>query len=182
MEVWKDIINYEGLYQISNLGNLRSVDRVVAGKNNTTRRVKGCIIKPFCFKGYSCVKLSKNNKTKHFKLHRLVILCFNYVDDYQNFDVNHLDGNKQNNLLTNLEWCSRLENIVHAVKIGLNSQSISIEAFKNENVYSSESIASLARILFKLENPKCKEKTFINNVQRAVLTQGEYYGYVFKKR
>ena len=61
----------------------------------------------------------KDGSQKSFFRHRLVMICFNKVDNYKNLQVNHIDGNKQNNTLNNLEWCTNQENRIHAVKLGL---------------------------------------------------------------
>lgn len=66
----------------------------------------------------NCLVL-KNGKTKFFFRHRLVLICFDYRKDYKNWQVNHLDGNKENNSLENLEWCTNQENRIHAVRLGL---------------------------------------------------------------
>ena len=63
----------------------------------------------------------KNGKSKHYFRHRLVMICFKYRDDYKQMQVNHIDGNKINNSLDNLEWCTNQENRIHAVKIGLSA-------------------------------------------------------------
>lgn len=61
----------------------------------------------------------KDGTSKFFFRHRLVMICFCYRDDYKNLQVNHIDGNKKNNSLENLEWCTNQENRIHAVKLGL---------------------------------------------------------------
>lgn len=77
-EVWKDIPGYEGFYQMSDLGNIRSLDRLVSGKNGTARKLKGHIMRPSkAVKGlYSRIQLRKNNKVKQMLVHRLVMLTF----------------------------------------------------------------------------------------------------------
>lgn len=73
---------------------------------------------------------------KYHRIHRLVAITFLDVpDNYQSLDINHIDGNKQNNEITNLEWCSRSENNIHAVKNGLNSQAIKLFV---KNLYSQK--------------------------------------------
>lgn len=103
MEIYKDIPNYESLYQVSNLGNI---------KNITT----GKILKTFLNKyGYLQVTLCKNNKTKLFRVHRLVASSF--IDNPSNkTQVNHINGDKKDNRVDNLEWCTGSENIRHSYK------------------------------------------------------------------
>lgn len=102
-EIWKDIEGYEGLYQVSNLGNVRSLNY---------RGLKGCIhiLKPQNVRGYLVVPLSKNNTTRQYKIHRLVAQAF-----IQNLDnkpqVNHRDEDKLNNNVSNLEWNTSKENV-----------------------------------------------------------------------
>lgn len=93
MENWKDIEGYEGLYQVSTHGRVRSLKR-----NKIMNPVKA-------INGYMRVRLIKNGKDKNYLVHRLVAEAFlpNWFDDPQ---VNHRDENKQNNHVDNLEWCS----------------------------------------------------------------------------
>ena len=105
IEIWKDYKDYEGLYQASNLGRMRSLDRWVKGPNSSIRFCKGRILKPCTTKdGYLLVNLCKNGKVKSFLVHRLVAEAF--IDNTDNLpQVNHKDENKLNNNVDNLEWC-----------------------------------------------------------------------------
>jgi hypothetical protein len=114
-ELWKDIQGYEGMYQVSNFGMIRGLDRVRNGKNNKTHRVNGVILKPgIAPNGYLFVILKKP-KTKNWiiSIHKLVALVF--IPNPQNKpQINHKDGNKSNNNYTNLEWCTSKENQNHS--------------------------------------------------------------------
>ena len=115
-EEWRDIPGYEGLYQASSFGEIRSVDReqkVIWKGKTITKQVKGKHLKQRDHNsGYLVVWLSKFGKVKPFTVHRIIAKVFlnngNSADE-----VNHLDGNKKNNRVENLEWCSRSENINH---------------------------------------------------------------------
>lgn len=106
-EIWKDIPDYEGLYQASNLGNVKVLDRVVNSgiKNNKTVIRKGKLLKKRINQGYYEVALSKNNKKRFLKVHRLIAITF--IPNLNNLpSVNHKDENKLNNNVNNLEWCT----------------------------------------------------------------------------
>lgn len=105
MELWKDIPNFEGLYQVSNLGNIKSLNRKVNGRWGKTK-VKEKILIPANDKdGYKIVTLCKNGKQKTFKIHRIVAEIF--LDNPNSYKcINHKDENKQNNCVENLEWCT----------------------------------------------------------------------------
>jgi hypothetical protein len=114
MEIWKDINGYEGYYQISNQGNVRSVDRFDGVHDR-----KGTIIKPNLKQnGYLQVGLRMHSKRKWIGVHRLVAIHFIENPDNKP-QVNHIDGNKQNNTINNLEWVTAKENQNHATKLGL---------------------------------------------------------------
>ena len=120
-EIWKDIEGYEGMYQISNKGRVRSLERIVLFKNGKSRKVKSKVLSTFIERaGYECIKLYQENKAKPFKVHRLVAIAFiECVGDTNLLEVNHIDGNKLNNNVANLEWCTRQENILHGYRTNL---------------------------------------------------------------
>lgn len=115
-EQWKDIKGYEGLYEVSNLGNVRSLDRIV--KRGQGYMIKeGRILAQFYEekKGYYQVALAKDGKAKKYRVHRLVALAF--LDNPSNYtDVNHKDEVKTNNNVDNLEWCTRKYNNNYGTK------------------------------------------------------------------
>lgn len=109
-EIWVDVKGYEGYYQVSNKGQVRSLDRIVTGSHGKPVKVPGCVLKGEISKGYKRVNLAKDGKVKHMQVHRLVALNFlPNPDDLP--EVNHKDENKLNNCLDNLEWCSCKYNI-----------------------------------------------------------------------
>ena len=111
-EIWKDVSGYEGLYQVSNLGTIKSAE-------NRSNHKKSIIMKQCDVCGYMCVVLTKNSKQKMLKVHRIVAEAF--VENFFNKpQVNHIDGNKHNNNAENLEWVTTSENIRHAFNNGLN--------------------------------------------------------------
>lgn len=128
-EAWKDILGYEGFYQISNLGRIKSLPRYRKnGKTSGKYLQRGIIRKNYDSKTYSCINLSKEGKTKTHFIHILVANAFLDKIEGKNY-VNHIDGNKHNNNVNNLEWCTASENQRHALATGLrnkNANSIKI--------------------------------------------------------
>lgn len=99
-EIWKDIKNYEGYYQVSSLGHIRSLDRI----DSSGRQLKGRLLK-LSNGQYRSVTLSIHNKCKNYNVHRLVAETF--IPNLDNLPcINHKDENKHNNAVTNLEWCT----------------------------------------------------------------------------
>lgn len=116
IEEWKDIEGYEGLYQVSNLGRVKSLDRIIYRNNGRIQTLRERILKPAKISGgYQFVLLSKDGKTKHCLVHRLVASAFiENPNDYT--DVNHIDENKINNRVDNLEWCNRKYNMNYGTR------------------------------------------------------------------
>ena len=116
MENWKDIKGYEGLYQISNQGKVKGLDRVLQYNATKTKIWKGKTIKTIVDGlGYCRVSLCKDGVKKAHKIHRLVSDMFLIGEG----PINHIDGNKLNNNISNLEHCTNSENINHAYLNGL---------------------------------------------------------------
>ena len=127
MEEWKPIVGFENIYEVSSLGNVRSVERIdPAGRK---RPAKLRVLQSGKRGHYAVINLRKNNKTFSKKVHHLVALAFlgqppvplypGQGDIHGFCEVNHIDGDKQNNRPDNLEYCTRRENILHSYKIGL---------------------------------------------------------------
>lgn len=106
-EEWRIIRGYNKFYKISNKGRVYSSlsDRILA---------------PVISKGYVKANLHLYGKGKVWAVHRLVMLHFNYNKDHRKLQINHIDGNKQNNSLENLEWATAKENMRHSFRNGLN--------------------------------------------------------------
>jgi len=116
-EIWKDIVGYEGFYQVSNYGRFRSLDRLINGRWHPYP-ILGCNIKPVIkTTGYSQVGLQKNGKQKVVLAHILVAKHF-ILNPFNKKCVNHIDCNKTNNHFSNLEWVTYKENSMHMVKMG----------------------------------------------------------------
>lgn len=111
IEIWKDIPNYEGIYQISNYGNVRRLNKWDLNRREYYENIHNIKLKPNT-KGYLHVDLSKNQNVKRRDVHRLVAEAF--IPNPENKpEINHIDGNKQNNRADNLEWNTRSENLLH---------------------------------------------------------------------
>lgn len=144
-EIWKDIPGFEGRYQVSNMGRVKSLpfmQRFLTKRGEEAfRQTKERIISQQAINsGYLIVHLNLDYKRKAATVHRLVADAFvRGVGD----EVNHKDGNKQNNCASNLEYCSYSENLLHAVATGLNRQAVKVQCPRTETVY--DSIAQAAK-------------------------------------
>ncbi len=118
MEIWLDVIGYEGSYQVSNFGNIKSLSRKVKC-NSSYRIINEIILRPKPDKdGYLKVVLCVDNKRKTVSIHRIQAIAF--IPNPKNKPcVNHIDGVKFNNILSNIEWATFSENSIHAHRNGL---------------------------------------------------------------
>lgn len=122
-EIWMDIEDYKGHYQVSNLGKVRSLDRTNKHSENKIRMIKGRLLKIQINNkrnGYCEISLHKEGFEKRYKIHRLVAIAF-IPNPNNKKEVNHIDGNKSNNCVENLEWVTSIENIKHAWDNGLSN-------------------------------------------------------------
>jgi hypothetical protein len=126
IEIWKDIVGFEGYYQASTKGQIRSLDRqvymdVTGVKKKSSKFVsnrRGKILSPKNTLGYRGVTLMVDKKVKEFKVHILVARTFIPNPDDKP-EVNHINGVKDDNRIENLEWTTKSENILHAFRTGL---------------------------------------------------------------
>lgn len=119
-ENWKDIKGFEGLYQVSDLGRIKSLARTRKNKNESVSIVKEIIKKPTPNpRGYSIIQLHKKSERKYFSVHRLVAEAFVPKIKHKHY-VNHKNCIKGDNRAANLEWCTHKENIAHSWANGLS--------------------------------------------------------------
>lgn len=158
--IWKDIENYEGLYQVSNLGEVRSI------RNGKCRKLKVC---EGAYK-YLLIQLSKNGKATTYRVHRLVAQAF--IPNPHNYEqVNHKDEDKQNNLASNLEWCNQVYNCNYGTfrkRVGVRAKKIRCittgEIFNSqaeaEQKYGATNISNCCRHkrTYSGKHPVTKEK------------------------
>lgn len=116
-EEWRDVVSYEDIYQISNFGKVRSLSRKIVYPNGAIHPYRERILQVYITpNGYPSVVLGKDGVNTRFSVHRLVAQAFiPNPDDLP--QVNHIDGDKTNNRVDNLEWCTEKENYWHSVKI-----------------------------------------------------------------
>lgn len=170
-EIWRDIPNYEGLYRVSNLGRVRSFDKVIAQKNNSTAIKKGRILKPSTsHSGYYQIVLSKQSIRKSYKVHRLIWLAF-YGSISEGYEVNHINEIKTDNRLENLNLMTHKENI---------NWGTGIERCRNQLINGKLSKPVLQ---FTLDNILVKEYPSIQQVYRETgFSQGNICGCCNGKR
>lgn len=195
-EIWKDIAGYEGWYQVSNMGRVRSLDRTVyfnskSGKGS--RFYKGQILKHKYHHGYQMVNLLKNKHLEVLYIHRLVIETFVPRVEGKTW-CNHKNGIKSDNRAENLEWCTPSENKVHADKNGLHTNNVSgmlayadtlkkkVVAIKNNKIiYSAECSRDMAKFLLENEIVKdVKIETLGRGIRKSAAEGNSYHGFNFQ--
>ena len=140
-EVWKDIKGWEGFYQISNLGRVLGLDRKVYIHERRTQTIKSKILKiRYFFKtNYPYVSLCKDSKQKNILIHRMVAEAF-LENPLNKRTVNHIDGDKKNNNISNLEYATYSENMIHSFKIGSHKPSFGMLGKRGKDNKKSEII------------------------------------------
>lgn len=141
-EIWKDISGFEELYQVSNYGRVKSLPRKTGNQY-----CNGVIKKAYNEFGYNRIQLVRKDRKKWFFIHRLVAEAF--IPNPNNLpQINHIDGNKTNNNVDNLEWCTQKQNTIHAYKNGLKkTRCIMQYDLSNNFIRNWDSIIDASRTL-----------------------------------
>lgn len=174
-EIWKDIKDYEGYYQISNLGKIHSCDRFVKTKGNSERFVPGRSILPYIgHGGYYYVSLYKENKNKSYTLHRLIAETF--IPNRENLPcVDHINTIRTDNSIKNLKWCSFKEN---------NNNQKTIEHKRNaSNHYGVLQISKEGDVIAEFESSRQIEEILgikRKSIQTAISRKQKSHGFFWR--
>ena len=194
-EIWKDIQGYEGYYQISNLGNVKSLERTIIRSDGVVQVRKERIMnKRISTDGYYIAKFNVNKKSKSIAIHRLVAQHF--IPNPDNLpEVNHIDTNRKNNRVDNLEWCTHQENVAHSAQKGhyktrygaCNGRARKIAIYDNQHslIEIFDYIGDCA--LYMIDNGLCKHnysKSYVNNLRtqmgKSAKQGNKYLDHYFK--
>lgn len=193
-EIWKDICGYEGYYQISNFGRVKSLARPVFKRDGSFHRFKNETIKsPKISKdGYLSVTLSVNGDNKTFTIHRLVANAFipkPETDD--TLEVNHIDMNRENNVVYNLEWVTHQDNVKYSSNKGKylchdgsnngRSKPVCVYDLSNNPIKEFSYIRECAK--WMIENDYCRGKKIdgvADGIIKSINNNKPYYNYIIK--
>lgn len=149
VEIWKPVVGYEGLYEVSNFGRVKGISRMVKGKFNNLRYQKETMrIQQINNRGYCTLRLCKDGKYKQHFVHRLVATAFIPNDD-ETLEVNHKDEDKTNNYAFNLEWVTRKENMNYG-----NAKNKRYGRELKSNKYANSKRNRIRKIRIKNENER----------------------------
>ena len=185
MEVWKPISDYEGTYEVSSYGRIRSLGRTIVKPIHgtpTSCKLSGRILKQIQINGYCYVTLCKNSKPQSYAVHRLVAQEF--IENPNDLpEVNHKDLNKSNNVYTNLEWVSGTQNQLHKVYSGTRSQTHPVICITTGKVYPScqRAEAELGYYVGAVSNAANSGKAYRGLVWKK-LTPEQYLQYIQTKQ
>lgn len=168
-EIWKDIQGYEGFYQISNLGNVKSLERVVDKGNGILQHRKERIMnKRESVDGYYVAKLNVNKKSKSIAIH--ILVARHFIDNPNNYpEVNHKDCNRKNNQVDNLEWCTHQQNVEHSKQLGHYKTKSGCDNpnYKNDTLKTkyknNPTLAKINNSRPREQNGRCVKIRMINN-------------------
>lgn len=173
-EIWKAIPGYENFFEVSNLGNFRSLDRLVPYRNRKMRNYPGKALKVEQMEdGYQRIVLMRDGIRKRYMCHRLVAEAF--IPNPNNLaQVNHKDGIRNNNTVENLEWCTQSQNERHSIDVlgkSMKGKTNPKKVFCKEldKIFPSMNIA-----IQYLGNHAC-----IEGIKKAILANRKYHGYTF---
>lgn len=178
-EIWKDIEGYEGLYQVSNFGKIKSLGNKNCHKNEL-------ILKLGIRNTYYVINLTKNNNRKSFQVHRLVANAF-IPNPYNYPIVNHKDENPLNNNVDNLEWCTQKHNVIHSKHKMYKQRKIIYSDINEKYIFKSKSSTTIKgkryvydyfRVMIKQIKFDCRYSTLEKAIQvrnEKLLELDEYY-------
>ena len=179
-EFWKDIKGFEGYYQVSNLGRVKGLQRVVNSGNGAKRVVKELVLKQSSDKdGYLIVNLKIRQKAKKIRVHRLVSLAF--LPNTENKpQVNHKNGIKNDNTLENLEWATLSENRQHAYDTGLQNSDSRKGEKNNFNKLTKEDVIAIRKMYvpYKFTNKMIAEKYHVTEGCISSITSNKNWAWV----
>lgn len=166
-EVWKDILGYETHYQVSDMGRVRGKARNAPCRGGKTRKVKEKVKKLFLNKsGYQITTLSLNSKFATFTVHQLVAMAF-LPNFNKGTEINHIDGNRANNCVTNLEVSNPSHNQFHAVRTGLRIKSGSSKYHNVSYMNNPKAIRKWAACIKHNGKSSFGWKTFMTELEAA---------------
>ena len=177
-EIWKEISGYEGYFEVSNLGNFRSKDRIIKYKSNGTRLYPGKSLKTETIvEGYQRIVLMKEAIKKRYMCHRLVAQEFVPNPDNKPY-VNHINGNKADNRAENLEWVTQSENELHSHNVLGNSMRGKTYPRKVEAVFPNEG----DRVQFSSMSDAIKflGTGCIEGLKKAIVADRIYYNFKWR--
>ena len=168
-EIWKDIQGYEGFYQISSLGNVKSLERVVDKGNGILQHRKERIMnKRESVDGYYIAKLNVNKKSTSIAIH--ILVARHFIDNPNNYpEVNHKDCNRKNNQVDNLEWCTHQQNVEHSKQLGHYKTKSGCDNpnYKNDTLKikykNNPTLAKINNSRPREQNGRCVKIRMINN-------------------
>lgn len=176
---WRDIEEYKGLYQVSNYGHVRSLDRFTISKSGVSREFKGKVMKLAPSGGYLTVSLYKNGTSTTYLVHRLVSKAF--INNPKGLKyVNHKKPKRSDNRITNLEWCTQQENIFHAHSLNLSH--------KGEKTHTSklkeEEVLEICELLdtTKMTNVDIGNKYGVSAGAISCINTGKSWNYLTGRR
>lgn len=176
-EIWKPIKDYEGLYEISNFGEIRSLPR-----NGTIKQIR-VLKKILDNNGYFAIELSKCYQIKRFMIHRLVAEAFIDKIDGKNY-INHKNGIKTDNYFENLEWCTIKENNIHAIQNNLRPSLYGKDNKNSKTIYkidiNTNKIIEIFYGVGEIERKTNYDSSFISKCCRKCKHYNTAYGYKWR--